>query len=174
MGQEFYAIASTQVPIQGIRPLFSNVDRKKAEALQASAELTNRITGNVTEYQKRRAVEAEKRIANEKAYTEDVIRKMTADIANLKPWATNDPQKLQEALSKLGTLQRFGYNNLTNNIANEMLYTQKGVRATAEERLAQLQKGQEASLGQKTDAHIAKNNGAAFDYQPEGARDFLS
>ena len=174
MGQEFYAIASTQVPIQGIRPLFSTVDRKKAEALQTSTELTNRIMGNVTDYQKRMAAFREQQIAKEKAYTEDVIRKMTADIANLNPWATNDPQKLEEALSKLGTLQRFGHNNLTNNIANEILYTQKGVRATAEERLAQLQKGQEASLGKKTESHIKKNNGAAFDFQPEGARDFLS
>ena len=158
--------AQQYVPVSKTQPLLGTTDYKKAAALQASAELTNEISGNVKNYYENRAKFLEQLNNKIQAENEYEAQKMMKEVAGLNLWQTNDPYKLRQGQDKLATLFRFTqFNKLGMSIDNE-LYSAKKLLNQTESRLAKLQQGKEPD---KASNPIYM----ASEFPHSGERDFL-
>ena len=165
--QAIYALASAQVPIQGIKPLFNSADYKKNLALKESAELSDRLRGNVTDYYKRMAQFSAELEEKRMAEREEDANKRWKEIEGMNLGYTTDPYKLKYGLDRLSSFFRFAQFNKLPKSVDEQIYASKKLFAQNEERYAQIKEGKEAKNGENPIYMAAE-------FQNVGERNFLT
>lgn len=164
--QAIYALASQQVPIQGIKPLFNSADYKKNLAMKESAELADRIRGNVVKYNQRMAEFAQKRYEQNKADAEAEMNKRYEEILNMGLYNSNDLYKLKQGQNKLSSLFGLGQSPFIK-LGDDRIYAAKNLFRQNAERLNKIKQGEEADNGNRPVY-------AASEFQDVGKRDFLT
>lgn len=159
-------IAQQSVPIRGTTPLFNNADYKKMQALQASAELTKEITGNVNQYYQRRAEFLTQLEEKRKAQADTDTKKKLTEIENLSLWNSTDPYKLKQGQDKLASFFRFAHFNKSVDLSKfDGASAAKKLQRQTGEKLARIESGKET---ENTNSPVY----LATEFQNPGERDF--